>query len=228
MGKAVIILIFILQLIVCYGEEKDIRIGVVGDICFDGLVKKSIKEYGKDAIFYGYEEEIRKSSIIFANLETTITEKENRVQGKKFTFKSSPEILKVLKENKIGIVSIANNHIVDYGEEGFYDTLNNLKKYGIFYSGAGKNIKDTSIFPIFIKNGVKIGFIAFSKVIPYKEWNVDIDRRGIRGIYPQHEKDGMEFIKTAKSKCDILIVSVHWGVERADEPRENEIVLAKK
>lgn len=228
MGKSAIIILFILQLTVCYGEGNDIRIGVVGDICFDGIVKKSIEEYGKDAMFYGYEEEITKSDMIFANLETTITERGSRVQGKKFTFRSSPEMLKVLKKNRIGIVSIANNHIVDYGEEGFCDTLDNLRKYGVLYSGAGKNRKETTIFPVYIKNGIKIGFIAFSKVIPYREWNVDVDRRGIRGIYPQHEKEAMELIKAAKSRCDILIVSVHWGIERSDEPRKNEIVLAKK
>jgi len=229
MSKVIIILLFfILQLGVCYGKNSDIRIGLVGDICFDGLVKKSIDKYGEDTVFYGYEEQIKKSDMIFANLETTVTEMGSKVSGKKFTFRSSPDMLKILKRNKIGIVSIANNHIVDYGEEGFYDTLNNLKKYGILYSGAGKNSKETLVFPIYIKNGVRIGFIAFSKVIPYREWNVDINRRGIRGIYPQHEKEAEAIVKSAKEKCDILIVSVHWGVERADEPRKDEIVLARK
>lgn len=227
MNKVQLIFILLLRLSIL-ASGKEINIGLTGDITFDGLVKKSIDKYGKSTVFEGYREEFTKCDMVFANLETTITTGGDKIGYKKYTFRSSPDMLTELKKNKIYAVSIANNHIVDYGLSGFYDTLNNLKKYGIYYSGAGKNYEDSNIFPVVEKKGIKIGFIAFSHVIPYREWNVDVDRPGIKGIYPQHQKEVMALIQSAKSKCDILIVSVHWGKERSLEPSSYQRKLAKK
>jgi poly-gamma-glutamate capsule biosynthesis protein CapA/YwtB (metallophosphatase superfamily) len=209
-------------------EEKNVIISLVGDICFDGNVKKRIKEKGGDALFEGYREWIDKSDIVIANLETAVSEKGSAIPGKSYTFRSSPNILKVLKKNKVRIVSIANNHVLDYGVTAFKDTMKNLRKNSIGFSGGAVNKSDTNKFAVTYINGVKVGFLAFSKVVPCTTWHIKENNPGVMGIYPFQEKEALKLISIVDKKCDILIVSVHFGKERSLSPGKDEKLLARK
>lgn len=221
----VLIILFILSSITF---AENITISLVGDMCFDGKIEKRIDKFGGDFLFEGYREYINKSNIVIGNLETSVSERGSALQGKSYTFRSSPKIIKILKKNRVKIVSIGNNHTLDYGVTAFKDTIKNLKKNGIGFSGGALNKSESNIFPYTVINGKKIGFLAFSRVVPNTNWHLKEDRAGIMGIYPFQEKEAFELIKSAKKKCDILIVSLHCGKERSLYPSAEEKRLTRK
>ena len=79
------------------------------------------------------------SDLFYVNHEYTISDRGNPLAGKYYTFRAKPERMSILKEMGTDIVSLANNHVYDYGEEALLDTVDLLEKTGIPYVGGEKN-----------------------------------------------------------------------------------------
>lgn len=127
--------------------------------------------------------------ITTANLETTFTNTADRAE-KAFVFKGSPEYAKSLILGGIDTVNISNNHIYDYKQRGFNDTINTLKSNNIAYFGEGnKVIKNI--------NGVQIGFLGYMGFNDNKEFLTKV-------------KADIDSLKSMK--C-IIVINFHWGVE---------------
>ena len=138
--------------------------------------------------------------LTIANLETTLTLSTQKAT-KKFRFKGDPSYVQILQLANIETVNIANNHIHDYLNKGFQDTINTLKKANVGYCGY----KSSDIKTI---NGIKIGLLGF------EGWD-----------YSGKQEIG-EAITKVRSQTDLVIVSFHWGVERANYPTEIQKNLA--
>ena len=108
-----------------------------------------------------------KDDITIVNFEGTLTTSSNRAQ-KKFTFKGPAKYTKILTEGSVEVVNLANNHTMDFGEQGFKDTKAALKKAKIAYS-YGSEIAYKSV------NGVKIAFIGFNEL-------ADISKKDIKKL----------------------------------------------
>lgn len=203
-------------------EKKEITVSMVGDMIFYWSVESSMKKYGDGFVLEGYGPLMKKSDIVLGNLETSISKRGKPMEDKQFTFRGRPEVLKVLKDNNFSAVSIANNHILDFGTDAFLDTLDNLKKHELMYAGGGRNREEADKGIIIEKNGMKLGFLAFTKVVPVVEWYAKKSKPGITGAYKAHEEEFVRAIKEIKKNCDVLVVSVHWGKEGSTEIRDEE------
>lgn len=207
---------------------EKITISLVGDMMFDGSVGWVANSKGEDYLFEGYTEYFKESDIVFGNLETAISHRGKPMEDKEYTFRSSPRIAAALKRHNFTAVSIANNHVLDYGYEAFDDTLKNLRDNGILYAGGGENKEEAQKGVFIEKNGIKVGFIAFSRVVPVVDWYAGSKKPGIIGAYKVHEAEVLELLEQLKTQCDVLVVSVHWGKEHVLEAREQEIEAARK
>ena len=76
------------------------------------------------------------------NNEFTFTNRGTPTGGKQFTFRANPERVSLLQEIGVDMVSVANNHMYDYGEISLLDTLDTLENAGIAYTGAGENLEE--------------------------------------------------------------------------------------
>jgi len=139
--------------------------------------------------------------LTLVNLETTLTNSEYRVP-KKFNFKGDPSYTGILKAGSIEMVNISNNHIYDYGMQGYADTLAALQQADILFCGEG----NTAFYTI---KGITIGCIG------HTDRNEDALKR--------LEQD----IQYAKARAHIVVVSFHWGVERANYPTELQTRLGR-
>ena len=162
---------------------------------------------------------LKKSDIVIANLETTITNSNDKWINKTFNYKLLPKYAKSLQFANISYCSLANNHILDFNVIGMYDTFKNLDKLDIKYAGAGKNIYQ-AMKPVFItKNNTKIGFLSAADHYDY--WKATIKSPGIWYI-PIRDGNLMswnpifEYVRKIKQKCDILIFSLHWNYNYVD------------
>lgn len=208
--------------------DNNLTISLVGDMCFDNLVAERMKQNGNDFLFSGYSEYFKNSDVLFGNLETPLTTVQPDEIVKDYHFRSDPSIAGLLKKNNFTAVSIANNHILDSGRAGLYETVQSLYKYGVGFAGGEYNL-EKAVKPYFVKiKGRKIGFLAFSKVIPSHEWVAGENKYGIACAYSWHENVYKEAISSAKKECDILVVSVHWGKERSMNVDEDDAATAHK
>lgn len=209
-------------------EEKTVSISLVGDIMMDGKVRAQIDKNGIEYPWEMVKEYFQNDDVTIGNLETSITTMGTKWENKQYNFRSDPKNLKAMKEAGIDVLALANNHTLDYGYEGLLDTLNHLDKNDIKRVGGGKNKKEAMEGIIIEKNGLKVGVLSFSRVVPHVDWYATAMRPGIVGAYEGHVNGIISRVEEMKKEVDVIILSIHWGIERSIEPRKEEIDLARK
>lgn len=157
-------------------------------------------------------EEMQKADIMCLNNEFTYSRRGSPMQGKAYTFRAAPERVEILKTLGVDVVKLANNHIYDYGEEAFLDTLDVLDGAGIAHMGAGRNLIE-AMKPVYKEiDGRTVAFVAASRA----EKNImtpeaSTQRPGILRCYDTARFK--EVIKEARVHADFVIAYVHWGTE---------------
>ena len=182
----------------------------VGDIMLTRGVESSVeKNFGGDYNkLFDNLVEFRNADILFGNLEGDVSDVGNNV-GSKYSFRMNPAVLPALKNAGFSVVSFSNNHVGDWNMDAFKDTLSRLSSANILKTGAGMNKEDSETPAIIEKNGVRFGFISFSDVGP--DWLEA--KTNNPGILLASDPNFETIIQNAKTKCDVLIVSFHFGVE---------------
>lgn len=202
-----------------------IKISFVGDMMMDWSVKTAMKKKGVIFPFQYVAPELKKSHLTVANLETAITTR-NSPYPKTYNFKSDPTSISGLKNAGIDLVSLANNHAMDYKKEGLSDTMHYLKKANMPFVGAGSNATDANKPYVKIINGKKIKFMAFSRVLPDASWKAGSKSAGIADGY--NLEDMLSRIKKEKKDSEFLFVYIHWGKEKSEKPESYQRTWAKK
>lgn len=200
-------------------SNTKVSLTFLGDIMLDRGVKSSVYSNfnGDYSKLFENLDELHTSDIVFANLEGPISDGGKNV-GSKYSFRFEPLVAKVLKEAGIDVVSFANNHVGDWSLEAFTDTLTHLHNAGITFAGAGLNKQEASNVKILESHGIKVGFLAFSDVGP--TW-MEAQQDGA-GQLLASDPERLEYIKQAKEKVDILVVSYHWGEEYSEHTQRQE------
>lgn len=204
-------------------EPKSVSMIFGGDIMLDRGVEASVKKNlgGDFNKLFENLEILKDADIAFANLEGTASDKGKNV-GSIYSFHMDPSVVPVLKSAGIDIVSVANNHVGDWGQNSYIDTLKRLTENGILYAGGGMNSKEAETPTIIEKNGIKIGFLGFSDKGP--NWmQAKEDSAGLMiASNPRFD----EIIKNASKQVDFLIVSFHFGEEYKPLHNERQQYLA--
>lgn len=198
-----------------------------GDICIQDYIAGY---YDKDGILGIVSEELRAemttADIMAANQEFAFSERGTPMEDKQYTFEIAPKYTSIFTELGIDIVSLANNHSLDYGQEALLDSFDALDAAGIRYVGAGKNLERAKKLEIIAVDGMKIGFLAASRVIPVHSWNAGENTPGMLTTYDPSAL--ITEIEKGKKLCDVLIVYVHWGEEGNDFPEDYQKVMARQ
>lgn len=212
-------------------KERRLTLVAVGDINLNRH-RTEVREdgmylWGKVVPFSKPLEKVRKflkGDIVFCNLETTVMDRNDIPPADKaYNFKTHPNGVRELQETGFNLLSIANNHIIDYGDKGIEETRKWLaklrKEKAIWFAGAGKNLEEASEPDIFEVKGVRIAFAAVSIS------QAANSKRG--GVVSVHRPDAaLEKLKAAKA--DIRILSMHAGEERNSTPVAAQIRTAHR
>ncbi|CAG7650618.1 CapA family protein [Paenibacillus allorhizosphaerae] len=204
-------------------QEERVNLTFIGDVMFADKVNDLIREKGKEYPFKYVNSYLEKADITVANLETPITLR-GSAQTKEYVYRSSPEMLPVMKKAGIDLVNLANNHSMDYGQDGLVDTLDYLDQYGILRVGAGRNTEEAYRSVIMNHQGIKIAFLGFSRVIPETSWYAGKSKPGLAETYST--KLPLEAIAKAREQADLVVVIAHWGEERNDLQVKHQTDLA--
>jgi len=180
---------------------------------------------GDQPQLYRLEEPVRaplgQAGLVIANCEGPITSVDEEIGGKG-CLKSSVETAGVLRSWGVDVVTLANNHMFDYGWDGFQQTRRLLEEKGIAYLGAGKNLADATEPLIVDVKGLKIGLLAYSWGFVQTTCATD----DTFGCAPLDGELMVRQVKDLSGKVDVVIVLPHWGYCEYILPTPMEIDLA--
>ena len=194
-------------------DPNFVTLTFAGDIMLDRGVKNSVRKNFNNDYSKLFEKSdiaslLKKSDIVFANLEGTASDKGADLKNL-YSFRMDPEVIPALKGAGISVLSLANNHIGDWGRLAFTDTLPRLKENEILYTGGGNNKEEAETPAIIEKYGMKIGFLGFSDKGP-DYMAAKTDKAGILLV---NDPNFDEIIKRASQQVDYLVVTFHFGEE---------------
>ncbi|HET8785711.1 MAG TPA: CapA family protein [Candidatus Limnocylindrales bacterium] len=142
----------------------------------------------------------------------------------KTVFTADPTLIDGLVGAGIDYVSIANNHIGDAGDNGLLQTIANLRKRGLKYSGAGKDLAAAQKPAILDANGTKVGILAYDAIAP--GYHAAKGEPGSSKLTIKAVQAGVKAARKAGAK--VVIVFPHWGVEYRYSPFQNQQRLARQ
>lgn len=189
--------------------SEPIIIAFAGDFLVEGSIERAMNTYGIDYPLAAARDEIIAADYAVVNLETAIT-KAGTIYPKEYNYRTGPKSLQVIKNAGFDMVSLANNHTMDFGVDGLLDTFQYLNEAGIAYIGAGQNSEEAYTQKIVEMKGRKIGFLGFSRVLPSINWYAGPSRPGIASGYQLERM--VEVVESSKKEVDFLFVYMHWGV----------------
>jgi len=204
--------------------SEEVSLIAVGDISFSRGVERMVKKQ-KDLNypFLKIRDYLKSADLVFGNLETPITEGPE-IPDFEMVFRSNPGTEQTLKQAGFSVLSLANNHTPNFGEQGLKDTFNYLAEVGIKFVGAGNNEQEANQ-PVYIETkGIKFAFLAYNDtyVVPasYEATN------NHAGTAFMRIERMTEAVKETKQKTDFVIVSLHAGIEYTDKPNDSQVNFA--
>lgn len=203
---------------------RDIKIMAVGDIMLGASATPEIQARGYDYPFDATRALFAEADIVIGNLEGPLTVRGVAEGDKKYVFRSPPDkVAPALRKAGFTVVSLANNHTLDYGVDGLHDTLLALDQAGIKYFGAGMDGAAARAAVIQQVADTKIAFLGYSLTYPENFW-AEKNKPGTAFGHAKHiETD----VAKAKQEADLVVVSFHWGRESTTELRYYQPQLAR-
>ncbi len=208
----------LLSLAALSAPAEEIVINAVGDIMLAGKWVPNLRKTGYDAPFEGTVAELIKGDINLANLESPIAGNGSEFIGKRYRFRAEPEVAQAIRKAGFNLVTLANNHSMDFGGEALVETMHNLDAAGIAWIGAGENLTEARRMAIYTVKGAKVAFLGYSLVQPVEFFA----GKGRPGTTPGWEKIFTADIARARSLADYVIVSFHWGKEGSATVHPNQ------
>ena len=200
-----------------------ITVAFAGDVHFAGRTLDLLED--PDTAFGPIAEELSAADVAVVNLETAVTEG-GTPEPKQFHFRAPPSAYQAVKAAGIDAVSLANNHTLDYGQDGLADTLRYAEEAGVPVFGAGEDAAAAYAPWITEVQGVRIAIVGLSQIRELSERWAAGD--GKPGIAMAHDTErAAQAIREARQQADVVIAFLHWGQEGNECPTERMTTLAQ-
>ncbi len=201
-----------IQQLVQTQDVRTVRLTFVGDIMLDRYIRAMNEATGYTNILPAFSPLLKESDFVVANLEGPVTQYRSHSLGTlpgepgNFVFTFSPDALPPLFDADIRAVSLGNNHILNFGDDGLTQTKTYLENTGIAFFGDPRT-QSTLIKDV---NGISVGFVAFNEFFPFDE------------------EDLMQTIHSLSEITDFTVVYAHWGAEYETTPNTLQQQLAHR
>jgi poly-gamma-glutamate capsule biosynthesis protein CapA/YwtB (metallophosphatase superfamily) len=189
------------------------QIALLGDVMLGRLVNDKLKVAHPAYVWGDTLPILRQADVRFANLECVLADGGTPQAGKVFHFRSDVKNVESLRSAAIDVVSLANNHVLDFGVDALREMLPALDHSGILRAGAGMDL-ETARRPVVRRVGpTAVGFIAFTDNQP--DWEATSRAPGIYYVpvdaADRRVADLLNLVRRTKRRVQLLIVSAHWG-----------------
>ncbi len=200
-------------------------VAAVGDVMLGSWIIEVLASRGPAYPFASVGPILDRADLRFANLEAPFLADTTGVPRvpKTYTFAVPPSAAAALTAAGFDVVSLANNHILDYGPPGLFETWAVLEAAGIAHAGTGLNRDEAHRHALLARDGMRIAVLAYSHTFPAEFW-AQAERPGTA------HADSLRLlrdVRRAAAEADIVLVSFHWGAELSEEPKEYQQTLAR-
>ncbi|MBN1628639.1 MAG: CapA family protein [Thermoleophilia bacterium] len=193
-------------------NETWLTVAAGGDVLGDRNVGLYIDAHGGEAVFAGVTEFLEPAHLAFVNLEGPISNTGTRLPWKDFTFRARPALTAGLLSAGIDVVSLANNHTMDYTSVALLDCISRLNAAGIGHAGAGANAA-AACQPAYVDTPAgTVAVLAYSRIVP-SGFAATSTTPGIATAKDWEYSTVLAQVAAASAASDFCIVSFHWGVE---------------
>ncbi len=194
-------------------SSNSLQVVSVGDILLADASQKTLEAHGYDWPFKAVQPLLSRADLILGNLEGPITDHKKKLDKTKgYAYRARKASAGALKRAGFHGLSLANNHILDFGVQGMMDTLDVVKSNGMVPFGAGAGVDEARRGVVFDLGGFRIGVLGYSEPFnSYKKrgWFAEEDHPGCAALTEEALK---EDLARMKKHADYVVVSVHWGV----------------
>lgn len=196
----------------------------VGDIGFGGALRPLTAPDGAADPFAGVAGILSGADLLFGNLETPLVEAGTPPASRSTApgFGGDPRCARWLARSSFTIVSLANNHVMDYGLAGLESTTGALRAAGVLHVGAGPTLGESRRPVIVERAGLRVGFLAYAA--PGRHSATD-DSPGAAPLLPDLVR---EDVRRLRPLVDLVVLSLHFGLIYSDFPRREDQALARE
>lgn len=174
----------------------------------------------------GFRTAISEADYFAGNQEFPFSSRGQAAPDKQYTFRLPESRLPIMNEISTDLVTLANNHTLDFGTDAMLDTISALDSAEILHVGAGANSEEARKPQIVDVGGIRVGFIGASRVIPVASWTAGASSPGLLTAYDPALL--VQTIEETRPLCDYLVILIHWGVERAEMPVDHQTSLGRR
>jgi poly-gamma-glutamate capsule biosynthesis protein CapA/YwtB (metallophosphatase superfamily) len=205
-------------------SSPDITLAFAGDVNFENrtalLLRHPSTAFGPIAAV------LSQADFTALNLETSVTGR-GTPQPKTFHFRTAPTAFVALRDAGVKLVTMANNHVLDYGQTGLADTLAAVRASGLPYVGIGINAAAAWAPYVATIKGTKVAFIGVSQVAELaSSWVATKSKPGEANAI--NVRRTLAAVRAARRLAPIVVVFMHWGTEGQSCPDPNQLALAPK
>ncbi|MFJ9455745.1 CapA family protein [Kitasatospora sp. NPDC101447] len=207
--------------------DGTITVAFAGDVHFEGRTEARLAVQPPEPALGPISRNLADADLSVLNLETAITGR-GAPEPKLYTFRTEPKALSVLKDSGVDVVSMANNHAVDFGADGLADTLAAKDSSPIPVVGVGRNAKEAYAPYVTTVRGVKVAVVAASQVedLTNQKWRAGANKPGIASALDVPAL--VKAVEGAKQQAPVVLVYLHWGEEGKACPTAAQTTIAKK
>jgi poly-gamma-glutamate synthesis protein (capsule biosynthesis protein) len=196
----------------------------VGDILMHQDVKAAAAQdpNGFPALWADLVPLFQGADLAFGNLETPIAPATGQ-PGVPFQFNAPESLPAALRASGFTVLSTANNHAFDQGPKGLRETLDRLRTERLVAIGSGEDRAQAEALQIVERQGIKVAFLGFTDL-----FNMDLNRRATEPwVRPLDLESALQAVREARSRADLVVVSVHWGNEYQHTPTKRQRDIAR-
>jgi len=226
MFKRLSLLLFVLLLpglLARPASAEPIVLVAVGDLLLGGSAGATLQAQGNAYPFAATASLLRGADIAVANLEAPLTDGGAPVADKTFTFRVPMRSAAAIEAAGIDVLTLANNHLGDYGPQGVLDTRAALAAAGLHATGAGKDLAEARRPTAIAGRHGSVGFLAYSNTLP-TDFYATASRPGTAPGWPALFRADIERLKRY---VDYVVVSFHWGAEKMTAPKDYQRQYAR-
>lgn len=195
-----------------------------GDVHFDGELAQLLD--GDDGLAQ-LRPLLGSADVAIVNLETSITDR-GAPEPKTFHFRTSPKALSTLARAGVDVLSMANNHAVDYGPVGLQDTLAAKAASPVPIVGVGRNAAEAFTPVVLQARGLSVAVIGSTQVndLTVNKFPATDDTAGVAGNFSSNDRL-VAAVKDAVERYDVVVVFLHWGTDYENCPDGRQFATAK-
>ncbi|HYM34958.1 MAG TPA: CapA family protein, partial [Steroidobacteraceae bacterium] len=187
------------------------------------------------SIFAHVRDRLHRADIVLGQLEPVLTTRGSPLPQARLAMRSTPDTATAIRDAGFDVISFASNHCMEWGVDGFADTLSALRDSQLAVVGAGENISAARKPVIKTVGDTRIAIVARNSILPMGYWaetnrpgcapmrawtiqeQIEHDQPGTpSGVHTFANRDDLQMltedIRTAKSQADVVILSIHWGI----------------